>query len=59
VIFNGRAEIGIIFHGSIDESDAFILELFSIANLSSIGTTPLTIVGRWGRRGAENDLGQD
>jgi hypothetical protein len=52
VIFNGRAEIRIIFHGSIDKSDAFIFELFAIANLASISTTTLTIVSRRRRGGA-------
>jgi hypothetical protein len=49
VIFNGRAEVGVVFHGSVDESDPFIFEFFAIANLTSIGTAALTIV-RW-RRG--------
>lgn len=54
VIFNRRAEIGVIFHGSIDESDAFIFEFLAIANLASVGTATLSIVS-WRRRGgAEN-----
>lgn len=48
VIFNGRAEIRVIFHGSIDKFDAFIFELFTISNLTSVGTTALAIVS--GRR---------
>jgi hypothetical protein len=53
MIFNGRPEIGVILHSSIDKSYAFIFELLAIANLASIGTTTLTIV-RWRRRrGAE------
>ena len=46
VVLDRRAEIRVIFHGAIDESDTLILKLFTVADFSGIRTSTLSIIGR-------------
>ena len=50
VVFNRGTEVRVVFHGTVDESDALFFKLLAIADLASVGTTTVGIV-RWRGRG--------
>jgi hypothetical protein len=48
VVLDGRAKVGVVLHGLVDELDALVLQLLAVANLTGVRTTTMPIVG--GRR---------
>jgi hypothetical protein len=48
VVFDRRAEVGVVLHSLVDELDALVLQLLTVANLTGVRTTTMPIVG--GRR---------
>lgn len=51
VVLHRRTEVGVILHGFVDELDALVLKLLPVTNLPSVGTTTMSIVRGWRRRG--------
>lgn len=52
MIFNRRTEVGIVFHSTIHKANTFIFKLFTVANLASVGTATMRIIGRRRGRGS-------
>ena len=54
VVFDRGTEVRVVFHGTVDESDALFFELLAIADRASVSTTTMSIIrkGR-GRRAVE------
>lgn len=50
MVLDGRTEIGIVLHGTVDQSDALVLEFLAVADLTGVGPATVGIIG-WGRRG--------
>ena len=54
VVFDRGTEVRVVFHGTVDESDALFFELLAIADLASVSTTTMSIIRRGrGRRAVE------
>jgi len=56
MVLDRRAEIGIIFHGTIHETDALIFKLLAITDFSSVRATSMAIVSRGRRRRPDLEL---
>lgn len=50
MIFDGRAKVGVVLHGTVDESDTLVLKFLAVANFSGVRATTMSIIGWW-RRG--------
>jgi hypothetical protein len=53
LVFDRWPEVGVVFHGFLDKSNTFILQLFAVTDLTRISTATLTIIRRGRRRRAE------
>ena len=47
LIFNGRTEARIVFEGTLDESDAFILQFFSVAYFAGVSSATVGVISWW------------
>lgn len=56
LVFDGRTEVGIVFHGAIDEANALVLKLFAVADFAGVGTATMGIVRGRGRRGSRGEV---
>lgn len=50
MILHGGTEVGVVFHGTVDEPDTLLLELLAVPHLTGVSTTTVSIIRR-GRRG--------
>lgn len=47
VVFDRRAEVGIILHSAIDKADPLVFKLLTIADLAGVSTATMTIICGW------------
>ena len=60
VVFDWGTEVGVVLHGTVDETDTLVFEFLTVSDLARVGTATVGVIrGRRGRRTGRNCISLD